>query len=163
MGGATRQIEIDALYHGQNWQPRKTFVQDVERFSQQASWVTEWSYSAFLGPMLSDRADLMVWLDLPRWQISYQITTRTVRRRLARQELWNGNIEPPLRTFFTDPRHVARYAIVQHHRKRRRLLALAQEYQELPIVRCTTHRQAATWVVTVLRNAVSGRMYSSES
>jgi len=96
MGEATRQIEIDALYRSQNRQPRKTFVQDLEPFSQQAAWDTESSYSAVLGPMLTDRADLMVWLDLPRRHISNQIITRTVRRRLARQELWNGNIEPPL-------------------------------------------------------------------
>jgi adenylate kinase family enzyme len=132
MGDASSQIEIDALYRSQNWQPRKTFVQDPERFSQQASWVTEWSYPAILAPMLTDQADLAVWLDLPRWHISYQSITRIVRRWLARHELWNGNIEPPLRTFFTAPRHVARYAIVQHHRKLRKFWAWLRSIRSFP-------------------------------
>ena len=61
MGEATSHIEIDALYHGPNWQPRHSFVDDVEAFSQRATWVTEWSYTAILGPLLTDRADLVVW------------------------------------------------------------------------------------------------------
>ena len=30
--------------------------------------------------------------------------------RLGRQVLWNGNIEPPLWTVFTDPEHIVRWA-----------------------------------------------------
>jgi hypothetical protein len=44
----------------------------------------------------------MLWLDLPRALIMWQVVGRTVRRRLARQVLWNGNIEPPLWTLLTD-------------------------------------------------------------
>ena len=56
---------------------------------------------AFVRANVADRADLMVWLDLPRATVMRQVTARTLRRRLTRQELWNGNVEPPLRTILT--------------------------------------------------------------
>ena len=40
------------------------------------------------------RADTVVWLDLPRSQVMRQIVSRTFRRVLTREELWNGNREP---------------------------------------------------------------------
>lgn len=94
--------------------------------------MTEWSYTSVLGRMLTDRADLMVWLDLPRWQVTLQVLRRTLKRRLPRpQQLWNGNVEPPLHTFFTDPEHVARYAIIHHSQKRRKVLRLADNRRDL--------------------------------
>lgn len=159
MGVSTQHIEIDALYHGPNWQPRSTFIEDVETFSQDETWVTEWSYTSILGRTLTDRADLLVWIDLPRWQVAYQVLKRTLQRRMFRQELWNGNIEPPLRTFFTDPEHVARYAIVHYSTKRQKFLRMADKAQDLTIVRLTSHRQADRWLSTVFRDAIhpSGR------
>lgn len=57
--------------------------------------VTEWQYGV-VRDQLADRADLVVWLDLPRRSVMRQVVTRTVRRRFRREVLWNGNIEPPL-------------------------------------------------------------------
>ena len=37
---------------------------------------------------------------LGRPMVLRQVTTRTLRRRLRREVLWNGNVEPPLRTIF---------------------------------------------------------------
>ncbi|WP_346276153.1 hypothetical protein [Pseudonocardia sp.] len=47
-------------------------------------------------------------MDFPRWRMCDQLVRRTVRRRLHRVELWNGNIEPPLWTVFTDREHILR-------------------------------------------------------
>lgn len=154
MGDPTQHIEIDALYHGPNWQPRSTFIEDVDAFSHGETWVTEWSYTSVLGRRLTDRADLFVWLGLPRWQVTYQVVKRTLQRRIFRQELWNGNIEPPLRTFFTDPEHVARYAIWHYSTKRHKFLRMADRVQDLTIVRLTSHRQADRWLSTVFRDAI---------
>jgi hypothetical protein len=40
-----------------------------------------------------------------------RLARRTVRRRVRREVLYNGNVEPPLHTFFTDRDHVVRYMI----------------------------------------------------
>lgn len=90
-------VEIDALYHGPNWTPRPTFESDVEQFSAQPRWVTEWQYGQ-VRSMLADRADLVVWLELPRMTVMRQVIRRTMRRRRHSEILWNDNVEPPLRS-----------------------------------------------------------------
>ncbi|SFR78699.1 hypothetical protein SAMN05428970_2422 [Agromyces sp. CF514] len=37
--------EIDALRHGPGWQPRASFLDDVDAFTRQPEWVIEWQYS----------------------------------------------------------------------------------------------------------------------
>lgn len=53
--------------------------------------------------------------------------------QLRREELWNGNVEAPLRTFFTDRGHIVRWAI----RTRRK-------YTELMPHLSTTTRMSAS-------------------
>src|SRR4051812_42512944 len=98
--------ELDSLFHGPNWVPREAFLSDVERFMAQPEWITEWQYNSVLGTRLPDQADLVVWLDLPRRTVMRQVIRRTVSRRIHRTTLWNGNVEGPFRTFFTDPEHI---------------------------------------------------------
>ena len=57
-------VEIDALFHGPGWTPRASFIADVDAFTRQDRWVTEWQYSA-VRDLLADSADLVVWVDLP--------------------------------------------------------------------------------------------------
>lgn len=58
-------VEIDVLFHGPGWTPRQPFACEVEAFSAQPGWVTEWQYDS-VRALLAERADLLVWLDLPR-------------------------------------------------------------------------------------------------
>jgi adenylate kinase family enzyme len=137
-------VEIDALYHGPGWTPRESFVADVHRFIARPAWVTEWQYSPVKWD-LAERAELLVWLDLPRWTVMRQVTRRTLVRRLRRQELWNGNVEPPLWTIFTDRDHIVRWAWNQHSRTSLRIETLRQRQPELPIVQLRSRAAAALW------------------
>jgi adenylate kinase family enzyme len=105
--------DIDGLYHGPGWVPRPEFADDVAALAAREEWVTEWQYSV-VRPLLLGRADLLVWLDLTRATVMRQIVPRTLRRRLRRVELWNGNVEPPLWTLLTDPDHILRWAWRTH-------------------------------------------------
>jgi len=145
-------IEIDALFHGPNWTPRPEFRADVEAFSSAAEWVTEWQYS-MVRPLLLTRCDLLVWLDLPVPQALAQVTLRTLRRRMSGTPLWNGNVEPPLRAFFTDREHIVRWAWDTRHKARRLVYAARTERRDLPIVRLTSHRQSRRWLTEVLAPA----------
>ena len=49
---------------------------------------------------------------------SRRVVKRTLGRRLRREVLWAGNVEPPLRTFFTDREHIVRWAWSTRHRVR---------------------------------------------
>ena len=82
--------DIDGLYHGPGWVPRPEFADDVAALAAREEWVTGWQYSV-VRPLLLGRADLLVWLDLTRATVMRQIVPRTLRRRLRRVELWNGN------------------------------------------------------------------------
>jgi len=138
-------IEIDALFHGPDWVPRPTFVADVRRFADRPGWVTEWQYES-VRPLLAGRSDLLVWLDLPRARVMSQVTRRTLRRRLARERLWNGNVEPPLWTVLTDPEHIVRWAWSTHARTAERVAALADQRPELPVVRSTSRSDVDAWL-----------------
>lgn len=140
-------VEMDSLHHGPGWQPRLSFAQEVKAFVAQPRWVTEWQYTRVLGTLLSDQADLVLWLDLPKWQVMRQITVRTVRRRVRREVLWNGNVEAPLRTIFTDPEHIIRWAWNNHgymDGKVRQLLA--ERGDEVAVVRLRGRRQVDHWL-----------------
>ena len=150
-------VEIDGLHHGPNWTPRPTFREDVEAFTAQPRWVTEWQYTA-VRPLLVERADLMVWLDLPRSTVMRQVVWRTLRRRVRREELWNGNIEPPLHTFFRDRDHIVRWAWRTHGGYRDRVLTALAQRPDLPVVRLTGRREVDAWAALLAcRPPASGR------
>lgn len=137
--------EIDALFHGPGWTPREAFVVDVDTFTRQDRWVTEWQYGA-VRDLLADRADLVVWLDLPRARVMRQVIVRTLRRRLRKQVLWNDNVEPPLWTVLRDQDHIVRWAWRTHPRSADRIAALQARRPDLPIVRLADPRETRRWI-----------------
>ena len=137
--------EIDALYHGPNWTPRDDFMLDVAVFSAQPTWVTEWQYGR-ARPLLLRRADLLVWLDLPRAVVMRRVVRRTAQRRLNKTVLWNGNLEPPLSTFFTDRDHIVRWAWRTHHENAERVAAALTSRADLSVVRLTSQRDVDRWL-----------------
>ncbi|WP_222193023.1 hypothetical protein [Modestobacter italicus] len=145
-------VEIDALFHGPGWVPRPEFEDDVRRFTAAPTWVTEWQYGP-VRPLLAERADLLVWLDLPRATVMRQVVVRTLRRRLRRELLWNGNVEPPLHTVLTDPEHIVRWAWRTHDGAAERVRALRREHPDLAVVRLTTRRQVQRWAAGPLTGA----------
>lgn len=137
--------ELDSLFHGPGWVPKDDFLDNVESFTSGNLWVCEFQYDA-ARPLLADRADLMVWLDFPHALALWRVARRTVSRRIRGEELWNGNREAPLRTFFTDPEHVIRYAWATRHRARQRVGSLLGSHPGLPVVRLRSPAEAERWV-----------------
>jgi hypothetical protein len=76
----------------------------------------------------------------------WQITRRTVARRIRGEELWNGNRESPLHTFFTDPEHIIRYAWATRHWAGRRVRSLLTSHPGLTVVRLTSPAEAERWI-----------------
>lgn len=143
--------EIDALFHGPDWTPRTEFLDDVRALIAHDAWVTEWQYSD-ARPLLTARADLLVWLDLPFWRVTLpRVVSRTLRRRLRREHLWNDNVEPPLHTFFTDPEHIVRWSFATRRTYRERIPALRRD---LSVVRLRSRRDVDRWVDGALADTV---------
>jgi adenylate kinase family enzyme len=145
-------VEIDALFHGPDWTPRPEFAADVDAFSSGTRWVTEWQYSD-VRPLLLERADLLVWLDVSRARVLRQVVRRTVVRRLRRVELWNGNLEPPLWTIFGDPDHIVRWAWTTHGLAGPRVQQAQRTRPELPVVRLRSRSDIRSWLQGPLREA----------
>jgi hypothetical protein len=59
----------------------------------QDAWVVDGAYRGKLGNLVLERADTVVWLDLPARVWLPRLLRRTARRILTREELWNGNRE----------------------------------------------------------------------
>jgi len=145
--------EIDALFHGPDWTPRPEFGDDVRALVARDAWVTEWQYSD-ARPLLTARADLLVWLDLPFATVTLpRVVIRTVRRSLGRQTLWNGNTEPPLHTFFTDREHIVRWSIMTRNVYRDRIPTVVAARPDLPIVRLRAKREVEWWLAGPLTDA----------
>jgi len=95
-------IEIDALFWGPNWtEPVDTeFVAKLEMALEPATWVLDGNYDrtkAIKWP----RATMVIWLDLPYWQVLWQVFTRTMKRSLTQETLWSGNQESLRKAFFS--------------------------------------------------------------
>lgn len=142
-------VEIDALFHGAGWTARESFAADVDAFSSGPRWVTEWQYGS-VRALLAERADLLVWLDFSRARVMRQVVVRTLRRRLRREVLWNGNVEPPLHTIVTDREHIVRWAWATHARNARRVVALGRQRPALPVVRLRAPVEVRTWLDEVV-------------
>lgn len=97
-----------------------------------------------------ERADTVVWLDLPLATCLRRLWARTVPRIRRQQELWNGNTES-WRDAFGGWDSLFVYAIRKHLAQRRdlpRLLA-RPELAHLEIVRLRTPAAVDAWLGTV--------------
>lgn len=137
--------EIDGLYHGPGWTVLPTFEQEVRRVTSAPTWVSEWQYRS-VRALLVERADTLVWLDLPRRVAFWRLLRRTLRRRLRRTVLWNGNVEPPLWTFLTRREHILRWGIATRNAMREQVPALVPDAPHLRVVRLRSQREIERFV-----------------
>jgi adenylate kinase family enzyme len=143
-------LELDAVFHQPNWQPleRELFRARVAEFVAADGWVVDGNYST-VRDLVWQRADTVVWMDLPRCRIMRQVAARTLRRMLTRTELWNGNTEQ-LR-FLLDPRHSILWWTWAQHGKYVKRYGAAQHdpaNRHLTFVRLRSRAEAAQFVAT---------------
>ncbi|WP_245642205.1 hypothetical protein [Nonomuraea candida] len=107
-------LELDSIFHMQNWTPRPEaeFRAEVERFTAADGWVVDGNYSAALDLVWS-RADAVVWFDLPRRTVMRRLAVRTLRRMVTGAELWNGNKES-FRFLFNKDESILYWAWTRH-------------------------------------------------
>ena len=88
-------FELDAINHQHGWQEldAEELRRRVEPIVASDAWVIDGSYRSKLGDLVLDRADTVVWLDLPRRVWLPRLLRRTLLRIVRREELWNGNRE----------------------------------------------------------------------
>jgi len=88
-------VELDAIHWQAGWTELDAaeLRRRVEPLVARDAWVIDGSYRGKLGDLVLERADTVVWLDLPRRIWLPRLVVRTLRRTLTREELWSGNRE----------------------------------------------------------------------
>jgi adenylate kinase family enzyme len=113
-------VELDALVHGPNWTelPADELRAVLEPIIAGDGWVIDGNYSSKVGNLVLDRADTVVWLDLPVRVWLPRLIRRTVRRLRGNEELWNGNHES-LKSAIWGKNALVPFALRMHRQRRR--------------------------------------------
>jgi adenylate kinase family enzyme len=95
-------IELDALFWEPNWQGAdvEVFRMRVETVTSSqrgknedsSGWVVAGNYRK-VRDLIWPKAQVIIWLDYPFHIVFWRLLTRTIRRTVTQEELWNGNRE----------------------------------------------------------------------
>lgn len=87
-------VELDALHWEPNWQEADlhVFRDRVENATRSKGWVVAGNYSV-VRDIIWSRAEAIIWLDYPFHIAFWRLLTRTIRRAVTQEVLWNGNRE----------------------------------------------------------------------
>ncbi|MFE6615800.1 AAA family ATPase [Amycolatopsis sp. NPDC057786] len=141
-------VEFESFFHAPGWTVRETWQADVLDFISGDEWAIEWQGEE-VRERMTERLDVLVWLDHPRAMTVARTVVRTLKRRVGRgSKIAGGNVEGPLRTFFTDRDHIVKLAWRYHPiiRSRVRKVIAENRYPDLVVVRLRGQRQVDRWL-----------------
>ncbi|MCU1602494.1 MAG: adenylate kinase [Frankiales bacterium] len=134
-------IEVDRMYYGPGYATREDFVPQLAAAIADECWCLDDFGAPESRDLIWQRADTLVWLDLP-WGVAFVRAVRRTWRRLRTDvELIPGCRESWLG--WGRPYHPVRLALTSHRRNRRELeRRLAQpEYEHLSVIRLRSRRE----------------------
>jgi adenylate kinase family enzyme len=146
-------VELDLIFHLPGWQelPPEDFRAAVTERVGADAWVVDGNYNT-VRELVWQHADTVVWLDLPRSVVMRQIITRTLRRVITGEQLWNGNREPFGNLWRLDPtKSIIRWAWTQHQKYGDRYSSAMTDpaWQHLRFVRLQSHREAEAMLASL--------------
>jgi len=139
-------VHLDDYVWLPGWQlrPREEMLAMVEERLAGDAWVMEGNLGRDAVRLwrIADRADLIVWLDLPLRVTFPRLVRRCLRRVLLREECCNGNRETLRQSFFST-NSILLYAWVTRHKRR---VIYGHMLKNRPHVRLRTPREARGWL-----------------
>jgi adenylate kinase family enzyme len=141
-------IELDALHHGPNWtEATAEELRDrvLAAIDDRDCWVVDGNYERKLGDLVLERADMLVWLDLPLHVCLARLWRRTAHRIHDDVELWNGNKES-WRGVLWGRDSLFAWAVRAHVRRRRTFPAHLERFPRLDVVRLRSETKVAAWL-----------------
>jgi adenylate kinase family enzyme len=143
--------ELDALHHGPNWTEAtaEELHAKVAPIVATDGWVIDGAYRGKLGDLVLERAEVVVWLDLPVRVWLPRLVKRTVRRIATREELWNGNREEA--RFVLHPTNSVVLYALRHYRERQR--RYPYELAPFPVIRLRTQHDVDRFLSDAVRRA----------
>ncbi|HVE92425.1 MAG TPA: shikimate kinase [Actinomycetota bacterium] len=144
-------IEMDEIRHGPNWSeiPNNAFRLAIADRVIGDEWVVDGNYASIVREAVWSRADTVVWLDLDRPLVMWQVISRSLSRAAWRGELWSGNREQFRR--WIRPDHPIRWAWSAHASKRTRDQAQLTDprWVHLEVVRLRTRADVRTFLAAL--------------
>jgi adenylate kinase family enzyme len=141
------RLELDAVRHQKDWEPLPDadFIRAVTSFVDQDGWVVDGNYfSEVTEAVVWPAADTVVWVDLPKWAVMRRVVSRTLKRLVVREELWNGNRERITDILSWDPhRSIVRWSWTRYDVVRERYGAAMTDprWRHLTFVRLRSHSE----------------------
>jgi adenylate kinase family enzyme len=144
-------VEVDALNHGPGWTEAtadelRARLDDAMQAAADG-WVLDATYGGKLGDFVLERADTLVWLDLPLHVCLRRLWRRTWGRILRREELWHGNRETVRNALLTRD-SLFGWAIRSHLRNPREIPARAARNPHLDLVRLRSAAEVERWLAS---------------
>lgn len=153
-------VELDSLRHGPGWTitPDDAIRGALAPIVATERWAVDAIAEKSVGRLILDRAQLIVWLDLPARVWLPRLLRRSGRRWLLREELWNGNRET-LRGIFLDRDGVFPWAIRKYFFHRDALAAQLTGYvlEGKPVAHLGSVRQVERFVEAFAASAGAER------
>lgn len=146
-------VELDAIYHQPGWTPLgdEEFRARAAEATALPSWVVDGNYSV-VRDIVWERADTVVWFDLPYAIVLGRTVRRTVRRVITREELWNGNTEPMSNLWSLNPeKSIIAWAATRHRVYRGRYAEAERDprWEHLRFVRLRSQAKADAFMADV--------------
>jgi adenylate kinase family enzyme len=140
-------VELDALYWGPSWTERskEEFRESVQSALAQERWVACGNYHGKLHDLTWRTADLIVWLDLPRFVTLARLIRRTLRRVFLRERLWSDNRETLRNTFLSRESLLVWWWKVQRVEPARTLERISL-YPNAKVARLRTSKEVRCWL-----------------
>ena len=150
------KYELDGIFHQSGWtqMPDEQFCSQLAEIVGTERWILDGNYFRRCPGTIAARAELVVWLDLPRAQTFFRVVRRSLRRVLYREELWNGNREGWSTLLNPNPEtNIVLRTWRQHPVYRRRYERAIEEDQfgNAEVVRIRTTEELEDWCMSVTR------------
>ncbi len=146
-------IELDALHWEPGWVGATPEVmrQRVESAIAAPAWVLDGNYSRVRDAIWL-RATHLIWLDYSFPLVWWRICSRTLRRAIRREELWNGNRESLRLMFSRDS--ILVWVLKTYWRRRREYpeLLARPEYSHLAVFRLRTPAETKKWLAALQKS-----------
>ena len=137
-------IELDAIHWQANWRPlpRNDFREVVRKKAAGDRWVIEGNYEQVRDIVLK-RATAVIWLNYRFPTVFGRALSRTFRRFITRERLFNDNRES-FRNTFLSRESILLWVIKTHGPRKREYRGMfeGETYPHLEVVECTKPRDA---------------------
>ena len=110
-------------------------------------WVVDGNYHGKLGTSVVERADTVVFLDLPHRVALRRVLWRTLSRAAKREELWNGNRETFRNAFSRDS--IVWWVIRQHGSYRTKWEPRLEPLAHVDVARLRSPRAVRAWLQSI--------------